>query len=168
MTIQNSTFGFIDYFIADARERMPCQFFRSNKDVLARLDAGGIAPVLTAVAPQMRAEVLGAFPAVLARYKAETDLVLTAEHFWHKCETDGASALKFFQVAHHMRLFGTTVSEAIDASIALGRRLRASESSAARAIYEIFAADLARTGIAATTSGHLAMAPQAATISSQF
>lgn len=149
MTIQNSTFGFIDYFIAGSRQRMPCQFFRSHKDMLARLDAGDIAPVLTAVAPQMHAEVLGDFPRVLARYKDESDRVLMAENFWHKCEVDGAGALKLFQVVHHMRLFGTTVSEAIDASIALSRRLRASETSAARAIYEIFAADLTRMGITA-------------------
>lgn len=166
MTIQNSTFGFIDYFIDDARLRMPCQFFRSHKDMLARLDAGGVAPVLTAVAPQMHAEVLGAFPTVLARYKTESELVLTSENFWHKCEADGAGALKFFQVVHHMRLFGSTVSEAIDASISLAQRLRASETGAARAIYEIFSADLARMGIAAVPHGHYTMAPQPVTFSS--
>lgn len=165
MTIQNCTFGFIDYFIAGSRQRVPCQFYRSSQDMLARLDAGGTAPVLTTVSPKMRAEVLGAFSTVLARYKAESDLVLTAENFWHKCETDGAGSLKFFQVVHHMRLFGTTVSEAIDASTALAHRLRASETNAARAIYEIFSADLARLGIAAVPHGH-STALRAATISS--
>lgn len=166
MTIQNSTFGFIDYFVADARLRMPCQFFRSHKDMLARLDAGGVAPVLTAVAPQMHAEVLGAFPTVLARYKTESELVLTAENFWHRCEADGAGALKFFQVVHHMRLFGTTVSEAIDASIALAQRLRASETRAARAIYELLSSDPVRMGIGAVPHGHHSIAPQAVTFPS--
>lgn len=166
MTIQNSTFGFIDYFIADSRQRVPCQFFRAGKEMLARLDAGGATPVLTAVSSQMRAEVLGSFPTVLARYKAESSLVLTAENFWHECEVDGAGALKFFQVVHHMRLFGATVSQAIDASIALARKLRASESSAARAIYEIFSADLARMGVEAVPRAHSAMAPRAASFSS--
>lgn len=166
MTIQNSTFGFIDYFIADSRQRVPCQFFRAGIEMLARLDAGGATPVLTAVSPQMQAEVLGSFPTVLARYKAESSQVLTAENFWHECEVDGAAALKFFQVVHHMRLFGATVSQAIDASIALAGKLRASESSAARAIYEIFSADLARIGGDEVPRAHSAMAPRTASSSS--
>jgi len=161
MTIQNSTFGFIDYFIADSRQRVPCQFFLAGKEMVARLDAGGATPVLTAVSSQMRAEVLGSFPTVLERYKAESNEVLTAENFWHECEADGAGALKLFQVVHHMRLFGATVSQAIDASIALARKLRASETSAARAIYDIFSADLARLGIDAMPAAHPAIAPRA-------
>ena len=166
MTIQTSTFGFIDYFIADSKQRVPCQFFRSGTEMLARLDAGGATPVLTAVSPQMQAEVLGSFPTVLARYKAESSQVLAAENFWQECEVDGAGALKFFQVVHHMRLFGATVSQAIDASITLTRKLRASETSAARAIYEIFSADLARLGIEGAPSPHPAIAPRAASPSS--
>ena len=166
MTIQNSTFGFIDYFIADRRQRVPCQFFHAGKELLARLDAGGTAPVLTAVSPLMQAEVLGSFPTVLARYKAESGLVLTAENFWHEGEADGAGALKFFQVVHHMRLFGATVSQAIDATIAHARKLRASETSAARAIYDIFSSDLARLGIDALPGTHASIAPQAAAYSS--
>lgn len=160
MTIQNSTFGFIYYFIADTRHRVPCQFFLAGKEMLARLDAGGAKPVLTAVSPQMQPEVLGSFPTVLARYKTESNQVLTAENFWHECEVEGAGALKLFQVVHHMRLFGATVSQAIDASIALTRKLRASETSAARAIYDIFSADLVRLGIAVPAAHH-AIAPQA-------
>ena len=166
MTIHNSTFGFIDYFIADSRQRVPCQFFCAGKEMLARLDAGGAAPVLTAVSPRMQPEVLGSFPTVLARYKAESDLVLTAENFWHECEAGGAGALKFFQVVHHMRLFGTTVSQAIDASTTHSRALRASESSAARAIYEVFFADLARLGINAPPGTHASISPRAAACSS--
>jgi hypothetical protein len=166
MTIQNSTFGFIDYFIADSRQRVPCQFFRAGKEMLARLDAGDAAPVLTAVSPQMRAEVLGSFPTVLARYKAESGLVLTAENFWRECEAGGAGALKFFQVVHHMRLFGASVSQAIDATIEHARKLRASETSAARAIYDIFSADLARLGNDALPSTHALIAPRAAAYSS--
>lgn len=166
MTIHNSTFGFIDYFIVDYRQRVPCQFFLAGKEMLARLDAGGAAPVLTAVSPQMQAEVLGSFPTVLARYEVESGLVLTAENFWHECEADGGGALKFFQVVHYMRLFGATVSQAIDASIAHARRLRASETSAARAIYDIFAADLARLGIDGVAGSHAPIAPRAAAHSS--
>lgn len=165
MTIQNSTFGFINYFVDDSRQRIACQFFRAGKGMLARLDSGGASPVLTTVAAPMQAEVLGAFSAVLERYKAESGVVLTAENFWHECEAGGGSALKFFQVVHHMRLFGATVSQAIDASIDLGQKLRASESAAARAIYEVFSSDLPRIGITAAPRAHAAAA-RAATLSS--
>jgi len=161
MTIQNSTFGFIYYFIDATRQRVPCQFFPAGREMLARLDAGGAKPVLTAVSPQMQPEVLGSLPTVLARYKAESSQVLIAENFWRACEVDGAGSLKLFQVVHHMRLFGATVSQAIDASIALSRNLRASETSAARAIYDIFSADLARLGIDSVPGTHPAIAPRA-------
>lgn len=147
MTIENSTFGFIDYFIDGARQRIACQFFRLGDEMMARLDPTGARPILTAIAAPMRAEVLGAFPAVLDRYKAECERVLGAETFWQECQTNGGSALKFFQVVHHMRLYGSTVSEGLDASNSFNRRLRASETAAARAIYDIFAADLERLGL---------------------
>lgn len=147
MTIQNSTFGFIDYFIAGTRQRIACQFFRLGNDMVARLDPSGTNPMLTAIAPPMRAEVLGAFPSVLERYTPESGLVLSAENFWDQCETEGGDALKFFQVVHHMRLCGATVSEGIDAAINLGQRLRASESNAVRAIHELFASDIGQPGL---------------------
>jgi len=158
MTIQNSTFGFIDYFVDDSRQRIACQLFPAGKGLLARLDAGGASPVLTTVAAPMQAEVLGAFSAVLERYKTESAVVLAAESFWIECEAGGGSALRFFQVVHHMRLFGATVSQALDASIELGQKLRASECAAARAIYEIFVADLPRIR---TTAAPRARAPAA-------
>lgn len=144
MTFQNSTFGFIDYFLEGGRQRIPCQFLSMGNEMMARLDPGGSQPILTAISTSMRAEVLGSFPAVLERYKPESDMVLGAENFWHECETDGGGALKFFQVVHHMRLFGTTVSQGLDAAIHFSRRLRASETEASREIYEIFAADIER------------------------
>jgi hypothetical protein len=167
MTIQNSTFGFIDYFIADSRQRVPCQFFRSGKEMLARLDGGGAAPVLTSVSLQMHAEVLGSFPTVLTRYKAESSQVLAAQNFWHECEAGGAGALKLFQVVHHMRLFGATVSQAIDASIALAQKLRASEASAARAIYDVFCRGPALPQIDAARAVGVATVLQDAALSSR-
>lgn len=147
MTIENSTFGFIDYFIDGARQRVACQFFRLGDEMMARLDPTGARPILTAISMPMRAEVLGAFPAVLDRYKAECGQVLGAENFWLECQTNGGSALKFFQVVHHMRLYGATVSEGLDATNSFSRRLRDSETAAAREIYDIFAADLERLGL---------------------
>lgn len=114
--------------------------------MLARLDSGGTSPVLTTVAAPMQAEVLGAFSAVLERYKTESGVVLTAADFWHECEAGGGSALKFFRVVHHMRLFGATLSQAVDASNELGRRIRASESAAATAIHAVFSDDPSRIG----------------------
>jgi len=168
MTIQNSTFGFIYYFIADKRQRVPCQFFLAGGELLARLDAGGAKPVLTAVSRQMHPEVLGSFSAILDHYKTESGQVLAAENFWRECEDDGAGALKLFQVVHHMRLFGASVSQGIDASIALRRTLRASETCAARAIYEIFSADLLRMGIDIVPGAHPAIAPRAASLASLY
>jgi len=147
MTFQNSTFGFIDYFFDNARQRIPCQFLRVGQEMMARLDPSGARPILTAISTPMRAEVLGSFGSVLERYKPESNLVLGAENFWDACQTDGGGALKFFQVVHHMRLCGATVSQGIDAAINFGRRLRASETTAAREIYEIFSADLQRLGV---------------------
>lgn len=164
MTINNSTFGFIFYFIADKRQRVPCQFFLVSGELLARLDAGGAKPVLTAVSRQMHPKVLGSFSAILDHYKTESGQVLAAENFWRECEDDGAGALKLFQVVHHMRLFGASVSQGIDASIALRRTLRASETCAARAIYEIFSADLLRMGIDIVPGAHPAVAPRASSL----
>ena len=147
MTNQNSTFGFIDYFVEGTRQRIACQFFRMGKDMMARLDPSGSHPILTAVAAPMRAEVLGDFPAVLERYKTESSVVLAAENFWHECQTDGGCALRFFQVVHHMRLNGSTVSQGLDATIGFSQRLRTSESNAARKVYEMFCAELGRFGI---------------------
>jgi len=144
MTLQNSTFGFIDYFIAGGCERIPCQFLSFGKEMLARLDPGRVRPIVTAISTPMRPEVLGSFSSVLERYKAESSLVLGAENFWHACQADGGGALKLFQVVHHMRLCGATVSQGLDVAIDFSRRLRASETVAAREIYEIFAADLER------------------------
>lgn len=159
MTIQNSTFGFIDYVVDGSRQRVACQFFSIGKDMMARLDPSGVRPILTAISTSMRAEVLGAFPEVLERYKAECARVVSAENFWHECQAGGGGALKLFQVVHHMRLSGATVSEGIDASVNFSKRLRASENKAARSIYEIFCAEIGRFGIeglaptqAATTS----------------
>jgi hypothetical protein len=147
MSIQNSTFGFIDYFIEGTKQRVACQFFRVGKGMMARLDVGGGDPIITAVAAPMRAEVLGDFAAVLERYRVESGQVLAIANFWHQSGTGGGCALKLFRVAHHMRLNGSSVSQGLDATDRFSQQLRISEKVAAEEIRERLYTDLVRPDI---------------------
>ncbi|MEX5747582.1 hypothetical protein ACWV27_26015 (plasmid) [Massilia varians] len=137
MTIQNSSFGFIDYLIDGVRQRVACQFFRVGSNMLARLVPDQAQPITTAVSTSMRAEILGAFSEVLERYKEECRQVLASTRFWTECAAFGGAALALFQIAHHMRLFGAAAPEGIEAWARFCQRLRTSERSAANGIREL-------------------------------
>lgn len=140
MTILNSTFGFIDYYIGNKRTRIACQFFQSGKSMRARLNGCGTSPVITAVSVWMRPEILGSFQTVLSRYQTEIPMVVAADEFWRECLAEGCGALMLFQVAHNMRLYGTSVIEGINAASKLTCDLWESESASVSSMSQFFIA----------------------------
>jgi hypothetical protein len=155
MTIQNSSFGFIDYFIDGVRQRVACQFFRVGRSMHARLVPDQAQPIMTAVSTSMRAEILGAFPEVLDRYRHECSQVLAMTRFWTECAAHGGAALALFQIAHHMRLVGATASDGIAVWDRFCERLRTSEKLAANRIRELLSQNAAgvQTGAVLTAAG---------------
>lgn len=137
MTIQNSSFGFIDYFIDGVRQRVACQFFRVGSSMHARLVPDQARPITTAVSTAMRAEILGSFPEVLERYRQECSQVLAMTRFWTECADRGGAALALFQIAHHMRRVGISAAEGVEAWDRFCQRLRASEELAACRMREL-------------------------------
>lgn len=137
MTARHMTFGFVDYFIMGSKRRLPVEFVQQGTERFARLDSAHSSPVLVHVDKCMRPEVVGDFPAVLDKYKSESEGVICDKRFWTECMGNGASILRLFRILHHMRFYGISLEEALIATRQLEEMLLESEEESTRLIRDI-------------------------------
>ena len=137
--IQVAGFGFVDYFIDGALQRLPVQFVRCGVTTWARLGQLPNAPSYIRVTVTMKAETMGDMGKVTQRYEAELQAVLSDLASWTRCLFSSASSLTLFRVLHSIRMRDISVADAVAAAEQLIVKLDQSESAAIQGIAKYYA-----------------------------
>lgn len=135
-------FGFVDYFIDGALQRLPVQFVRCGATTWARLGQLPNAPSYIRVTATMKAETMGDMGNVTQRYDSELQAVLSDLASWTRCIFSNASSLTLFRVLHSIRMRGISVADAVTAAEHLIVKLDQSESAAIQGIASYYAKQL--------------------------